>query len=69
MMVSPKYRAERVKIKRYFQAGPKEERMYVPLKASLALVAGVVSLLSPKLARFAVAAYLITIGVLGILGK
>jgi hypothetical protein len=43
--------------------------MYVPLKASLALAAGVVSLLSPKLSRFAVAAYLIVIGVLGILGK
>jgi hypothetical protein len=43
--------------------------MYVPIKASLALAAGVVSLLSPKLFRFAVAAYLIALGVLGFLGK
>lgn len=43
--------------------------MYVPLKSLLALIAGVVSVLSPKLARIAVGAYLITIGVLGLLGK
>jgi hypothetical protein len=44
--------------------------MYIPhLKSSLAVLAGVVSLLSPKLARVAVAAYLIAIGVLGFLGK
>jgi len=43
--------------------------MYVPLKALLALLAGVISLLSPKLFRFAVAAYLITIGVVGLLHR
>ena len=43
--------------------------MYVPLKAFLAVLAGVISLISPKLFRFAVAAYLITIGVIGFLNR
>lgn len=43
--------------------------MFVPLKSLLALIAGVVSLLSPKLARVAVGAYLVAIGILGLLGK
>ena len=44
--------------------------MYIPhVKSVLAVLAGVVSLLSPKLARVTVAVYLIAIGVLGFLGK
>jgi hypothetical protein len=43
--------------------------MYVALKPALALIAGAVSLLSPKLARVAVGAYLVAIGVLGFLGR
>ncbi len=43
--------------------------LHVTLRSSLALVAGLISLLSPKLFRFAVAAYLIAIGVLSLLGK
>jgi hypothetical protein len=43
--------------------------MFVPLKSVLALVAGIIALVSPKAARVAVAAYLIALGVLGLLGK
>jgi hypothetical protein len=43
--------------------------MYVSVKPFLALIAGIVSLLSPKLARVSVAVYLIAIGVLGFMGK
>jgi hypothetical protein len=44
--------------------------MYIPhLKSSIAVLAGVVSLLSPKLARVTVAAYLIAIGLFGFFGK
>lgn len=43
--------------------------MYVSLKPLLALIAGIVSLLSPKLARIAVGVYLVAIGVLGLLNR
>lgn len=46
-----------------------EKYMYVPLKALLAVIAGVVGLLSPKLFRVAVSVYLIAVGVLGLLGR
>ena len=44
--------------------------MYLTMavKPFLALVAGVVSLVSPKLFRVAVGVYLVAIGVLGLLG-
>jgi hypothetical protein len=43
--------------------------LYIHLKPALAVAAGVVALTSPKLERFAVATYLIVIGVLGFMGK
>jgi len=43
--------------------------MFIPLKALLALAAGIVSLISPKLARLSVAVYLVAIGLLGIFGR
>ena len=42
--------------------------MSLALKPLLALVAGIVSLVSPKLFRIAVGAYLVAIGILGFLG-
>ncbi len=43
--------------------------LHIMLKPVLAVVAGVVVLVIPKLERFAVAGYLIAIGVLGLLGR
>ena len=62
-----KYKIKAEEIKRL--SAIQETTMYVPLKALLALLAGLVSLISPKLFRFAVAAYLITIGVIGLLNR
>lgn len=43
--------------------------LHIALKPLLALVAGIVVLTVPRLERFAVAAYLIAIGVLGLIGR
>ncbi len=42
--------------------------MYVPLESALALVAGILILIQPRLLNYIVAVYLIVIGVIGLLG-
>jgi hypothetical protein len=43
--------------------------IHIALRPVLALIAGLVVVLIPRLERYAVGAYLITIGLLGIFGR
>lgn len=43
--------------------------MYVPVQPLVALLAGILILLIPRLLNYVVAVYLILIGVLGLLGR